>query len=830
MLKSKYVKSICAGVLALLFLAGGIVSAIMISSQYSVRYVTSTDTTVDSDTNSSSSNIPQDGEEPDVSDTDIGSSTSNDAVTKPVEVIEGYIQPQKIAGGGYSIASGSYVFKLYKSGGVYKTVVTDSQGKVVVLQKNAITIQIKKTSAPEDFLGTQSEVETINANYQKLSLSGNTVIATATVKNEAGSVFAVTDQYIGSKSSGFELLRDIQVKSSAEEDDGFNSIVSFQEENPETYEHYEYFIPAILYKNSDNLSGKSIGYNLGVPHTWVRDTHTGTPMVMVRSKKTGNCFSIGRITDTVYSGIEESVSGWVVNKNLDYSSVGFSNTKGYVSVDFCYPGIEGSINYFDLNASYAYRSHPVRKDVKHTYRISFYPDNADFNSAVIHAYQNQIEKNTLPAVQADINKVYDQTLKLLDDYTYEMEDGRMSSAISKDLAGDVTATNRLMGFIGQETSVGYHLIRSGIQSSLPERRAKGEDIIDFWVSESFTEFGFPKVFYRTSSGVWAEPQQIPSYMRYMADGMEGILNAYIEEKENGVTKNAWLEKCVIFADWLCQTQNADGSFYRAYDFTTGEVYSVDDGKNGTSKSGTTLPVRFLVRMYEQTGNRSYFDCALKAGEYAYAEFYQKGKYYGGTADGENTVDREAAIFAMYAFNSLYDATDDKKWLDCAEHAAVAFASNVYTFDFNVWGSQEYNIYRDLVGTSGLSIIHTGKSGIDVFAAYCYYDMFKLYVHTGNRFYYDFAVLLQNNTKQFVNIDSSLPYGKNGLINEATNIANQYYESSVDTCLTWCNIAMIDPIVVMEDVFGVKTVEEADKLGTDALAKMLEEYGAGGYVR
>lgn len=826
MLKSRYFQAICSGLLALLLLAGGIVSAAVISSQYSVRYVNGGTTTID--TNTSSSAASQEDSNPEISSTE--AVVSDNAETNTVELIKGYIQPKKLSSGGYSITSGNYTFKIYKAGNVYKTAVTDKKGKIVAMQENAITIQIKKMSAPEDLLGTQSEIETINADYQKISVKDNTVLATATVKNEAGSVFAVTDQYIGSENSGFELSRDIKVQKSAEEDDGFNSIVSFKEEKAETYENYEYFIPAILYKNSDNLSNKSIGYNLAVPHTWVRDTHMGTPMVTVRNIKTGNCFTIGRITNKVYSGIDESTSGWLVNKNLDYSSVGFSNVKGYVSVDFCYPGIEGSINYFDLNASYAYRSHPVRKDVKHSYRISFYPDNADFNDAVIHAFENQIEKNTLPKVDADINKVYDQTLALLDEYTYETEKDRMSCAISKDLTGDVTAINRLMGFIGQETAVGFHLIRSGIKDSLPERRAKGEDIIDFWVSESFTEFGFPKVFYRTASGVWSEPQQIPSYMRYMADGMEGILNAYIEEKSNGVTKSAWLEKCVTFADWLSKTQNADGSFYRTFDFTTGEVYSIDDGKNGKSKSGTTIPVRFLVRMYEQTGKRAYLDSALKAGEYAYTEFYQKGKYYGGTADGENTIDREAAVLAMYAFNSLYEATEDKKWLACAEHAAVFFASNVYTFDFNVWGNQKYNIYRDLVGTSGLSIIHSGKSGIDVFAAYCYYEMFKLYVYTGNHFYYDFAVLLQNNTKQFVNIDGSLPYGKNGLINEATNIANQYYESSVDTCLTWCNIAMIEPISLMDNAFGVKTVEDAKALGTSALIKMLKEYGAGGKKR
>lgn len=823
MKKFPYIQVVLSGILSLALLVGGIASAVVISSQYSVRYEggepvpgASSGTTASSATDSTTTTVSR--------------TTTAVAANDPVAWVEGFRQPQKVKGGGYEIPGGRYILRIYREGAVYKTAVLNAQGAVVMQQENAVTIQIKKEAEPDDLLGTRSRVETVAADYRAVSVKGNTIRATATVKSKAGSVFAVTDQYIGSKAGGFELIRDIRVQRGADGDDGFNSIVSFQEKNPRTYSHYEYFIPAILYKDSDNLSSRSIGYNLSVPHTWVRDTHMGTPMVTVRNKETGNCFTLGRITDKVYSGIDESTAGWLVSKNLNYGSIGFSNVKGYVSVDFCYPGIEGSINYFDLNAAYAYRSHPVRKDVTHAYRISLFPDNADFNTAVMDAFRNQIEKNTLPRVKADIGKVYDQTLELLDAYTYETEDGRFSSVISKDLTGDITAINRLMGFIGQETSAAFHLIRSGLQNDQPARRIKGENILDFWVSESFTEYGFPKVFYRTASGVWAEPQQIPSYMRYMADGMEGILNAYLEEKAHGVTKSVWLRRCVEFADWLSRTQNRDGSFYRAFDYTTGEVYAVDDGKNGTSKSGTTLPVRFLVRMYEQTGNRAYLDTARRAGEYAYAEFYQKSKYYGGTADGENTIDREAAIFAMYAFNSLYEATGEKKWLSAAEHAAVFFASNVYTFDFNVWGSQKYNIYRDRVGTSGLSIIHTGKSGVDVFAAYCYYDMFKLYVHTGNRFYYDLALLLQNNTKQFVNIDGNLPYGKNGLINEATNIANQYYESSVDTCLTWCNIAMIEPMVSMENALGVKTVEEAEKQALATLKERLKAYGAGGHTR
>ena len=42
--------------------------------------------------------------------------------------------------------------------------------------------------------------------------------------------------------------------------------------------------------------------------------------------------------------------------------------------------------------------------------------------------------------------------------------------------------------------------------------------------------------------------------------------------------------------------------------------------------------------------------------------------------------------------------------------------------------------------------------------------------------------------------------------------------------------MIEPISLMDNAFGVKTVEDAKALGTSALIKMLKEYGAGGKKR
>ena len=194
------------------------------------------------------------------------------------------------------------------------------------------------------------------------------------------------------------------------------------------------------------------------------------------------------------------------------------------------------------------------------------------------------------------------------------------------------------------------------------------------------------------------------------------------------------------------------------------------------------------------------------------------------------IDKEAGIMAMYAFASLYQITGEEKWLNAAEHAAICGASFVYTFDFSVWGKETYNIYRDLVGTSGVSRISTGNSSVDVFSAYFYYEYFKLYVYTGDQFYYDLAKLIQDNTKQFICIDGNLPYAIDGIVNEAHHISNMFYSTDVASCLAWCNIAMIDPIASMEDAFGVKSIERANELGRDTLLEMLEAYGAGGNFR
>jgi hypothetical protein len=753
-------------------------------------------------------------------------------VAKPVETVAGQITPAALTDGGFGITTGKYTFQVYPTEAGFGTRIIDDTGAVVQEQVNPINIQVKKPTLITDYLGTMVETEMLAADYQKVKLQENTVVATAQLTSAAGSIFAVTDQYIGLPEGGFELIRDVQVLKAAEEDDGFNSIVKFKEENATTYDGYEFFMPSVLYRDNNHLTAVAIGANLATDYTWVRDNMMCTPMAMARNKESGNSFALGRIIDkAIDSGIDESQGSWVVSKFLDYGSTGFSNADGYVSLDLCYPAMEGDVNYLDGSLPFLRRSHPVREDVVHSYRVLLQPDQAEsFTDAMVSAFKGQFNANTIPEVEADIQKVYDVTLDLFDDYTQEYSYGKVGMPFALYLDGEVAALDSLIGFVGQQTTVGFHMIRNGITTQNPEQRQKGEAIIDTWVRDGFTKYGFPRVWFVNETYDWAPNTFILSYVRYMSDGMEGILDAYLEEKAAGVEKTAWLDRCKEYANWLVKNQNEDGSWYRAYNPDTGKVGQGEDGKVNADKNNTACSVRYLVRMYEQTGNQAYLDSAIKAGQFVYDNNYLKETYYGGTPDGQNVIDKEAGIMAMYAFNSLYQITGEEKWLTAAEHAAVCSATFVYAFDFPVWGVETYNIYRDLVGTSGLSRISTGGSAVDNFSAYLYYEYFKLYVFTGEQFYFDLAKLVQDNTKQFVCIDGNLPYGRDGIMEEAHSICNMFYASAVESCLTWCNTALIDPIASMDDAFGVLTIEEADAQGRDVLLEKLKAYGAGGNFR
>lgn len=718
-------------------------------------------------------------------------------------------------------------------------VVQDENGKTVFENRMPVEIRILNEELEESFL--------LEVGYENIQQEGECWIGKAQLVSPNGSIFTVSDQY-EKQENGVRMTRSLKVDQAGEGDKGYCSLVTVEsaDETAKEYEDYEYLIPSLLYKDSEGLTPAAAFSQSAFESERVmaKETRSGLPFVMMRNKETGATLSLAHDA----SGISDKVTTEEVQnkKRCDplcrYGSIGLED-RDIPAAAFCYPYIEAPSSYASGSGS-SICCHPIEAGAKQQYSLYLYAaGTSDYNEAMMAFYQENYKANSVPAVHADMEKIYNVVMEDLKDYVMEQGNGIGfpfaayvdDGSIFIDAGGNV-AVNFQMGFIGMQIPLGYQMIRCGMQNGDEEMIEKGVRIVNFWCESCGTDSGVVKVWYDTLIPGF---RPYPPFLRIMTDGMEGMLDAYqIAKSRPDANWKAWGAMVRKYADFLVREQNEDGSFYRAYDYS-GQAFTDqnqdgligDLNTQGSSKANTAVPIRFLVRMYEVTGEEKYLEAAKRAGAYVLENLFVQGKYVGGTADNPNTVDKEAGMYAVYAYSALYEATKDSRYLNAMEQAVTYTMSWAYTYKFSVQNPKNLTagIPSTLALNDGLSFIAAGHSGIDNMIAYMYYEYFKLYVWTGKEVYYDMALFIQNNTKQTMDLDGKFGYARQSFMIEATNIADMIFGTAGDRgiWLPWISCANIEPISQMEDTFGVKDIETAGKQSLENLRTSLEAYGAGG---
>ncbi len=704
-----------------------------------------------------------------------------------------------------------------------------------VMYKNDLPAEITVRDAARG-PGIYSE-DGFSASYSEVTESEDGYTALATVKTERGSEFLFTDKYYVTETGVFALLRNVSVVTANEGDVGFRSTYSIGTvKETKSAKNHDFFIPSILYKDSGDMVSHAIGSNLAVEKMYVKETRTGLPLAMLRSKTENYSVALCHLEPEITVG--DNLGGGNhgdVNGELQYGSVGYT-IQGGLSVDFCYPSLEcPTVYYTNLKTKGIF--HPLTEDVKHTYKLSIIPEYRDTYAESMTETFKAAYMTESPAVTDKINidDIYDYNIEVFTRTYREYGTGKVIAAgvpWSIDLArGYAVEYTFQMGFVGQQTSVGYNLLRAGYTDKNDEMISQGKAIIDFWTSNTIMKDAVPIVWWDPRNDPTAgHTRGYPSFLRCFVDGMEGILDAYKITLENGEENEDWYAALVKVGDFLAENQNDDGSFYRAY-FTNGRVCTdtTDSRYQGTSKLNTPVAIRYLAKMYELTGDEKYKAAAVAAADYSYETlFIEHEKYVGGTPDNANTVDKEAAIYALYGFNAAYGLTGDEKYLRASEHAAASAMSWVYAYDFacpSTEDQKKINPFAEVGRTSGFSIIATGHSAADNYSASMYYEMFKLYVYTGDTFYLEAAKLLQQNTKLSTDYDGKMGWKYRAIGPEATNISDFNF-GTVGVWLPWSGIVNIKPIGYMEDTFGNGDI---GKVASDieTLRSQLGTYGVGG---
>ena len=679
--------------------------------------------------------------------------------------------------------------------------------------------------------------------YHSLEETDNGFSASGVLSVPDGSMLRFEDVY--RKEDGmFVVDREVNVVRAAEEGKGYATVFSLQAENKDVgCGNYEYFIPSVLYRNTSQMPPHAIASGLDGEKMYVKETRTGIPMAMLRDTASHIQLTLLHDPDIQTNGCPDGGKPGIVDNRIAFGSIGYG-LNPCLSVDFRFPCAEGPQTYEWVpenargDSPWVNRYHKLCKGAEQHYTLALMPDcQTSFQNGMQQAFMKAFgvlyDLSTVPDISMD--SIYADNIFLFQNEYKEYGTGTVRAAglpWSLDLpdGGNSEGVSFQMGFVGQQIAVGYHLLRYGLDHDNADAIKKGKTMVDFWTSDAIMGTYFPTVWWDPANNNHAGTRrEYPSFLRCMVDGMEGLLDACRIAGAYGDACPQWENALQKVASHLVEKQEPDGSFRRAYN-TRGDVERGGDRNTaGLSKLNTPIAVRFLAKMYEHTGLTVYKTAALKAADYAYRELYQHlGKYVGGTPDNPNTVDKEAAVYALYAFNAAHSLSGDNKYLEAAGHAACCAMSWVYCYDFALPcrndKEQRINPFSN-GGIAGFSIIATGHSGADNFMAYAYYEMYKLYVKTGNPIYRDMAYFLQNNTKSCTDFDGRMGYKYRAFMPEATNVADMGFRS-VAKWLPWSGIANIEPIVQMEETFGTNNILHI-RLDMEQLREALDNYGCGG---
>ncbi len=658
----------------------------------------------------------------------------------------------------------------------------------------------------------------VSAGYGSVTTESYGLKATAVLTSEKGSELVVDDLYYFPEQSGsaFNVRRSVSVRKASASDKGFESLYTVSAPSGGVND-YSWFVPNNVF---GEFPKNGVSY---VESKIFRETLLGLPYAMFRENKTGLTFSLGRYQPAVTPA------------DNSFASVALLGGDG-AAIEIAYPARDSARRYFDIEEG---------KQI--VYDMTLRAErSASFSQATASVYNAHFDLQDQRVVATDIDEVYSAVCK---DFKTFLLSTTANGVTSYGLPWRVTIENGKIGpksyqagFVGQQIPAAYNMLHYGVRENDTKSFRNGMRVLDFWVNAGMmTEKGVPKIWYGGDANYF---WKYPTFLRMAVDAMEGLLDGYRLVTAHGIERQTWRAAIVSFADFLVREQNADGSWWRCYNWD-GKIFR--NGDNGISEPGgnicqsdsklnSTMPVRFLGKMYELTGDAKYKASAIKGGEYVYKNIYPTNVYTGGTCDNANAVDKEAGVYAMYCYDALYMLTGESKWLECLKQAAAFTMSAVitYSFDINENSTQLKAALALKHGyTDGLSFIVCGGTGVDNYVAYIYYELFRIYIMTGDKTYLRQSEFIQQNTKSTMDWDGALGYAYKSLVPEATTIYSFGFASATDddgvmgVWLPWASVANAEPIAKMYDHFGKADVKEFGETSLEVLRSQLNAYGVGG---
>ncbi len=399
------------------------------------------------------------------------------------------------------------------------------------------------------------------------------------------------------------------------------------------------------------------------------------------------------------------------------------------------------------------RYHPITQGVDHRYQVSFrFGKDETFRDVMRNAWRwtwDTLDPEVTPIDVEQMRRV------LIDHLAAQAAtiDGRTAIPFVVNPITDVRQWNYTMvamGFVGKNIECADQLLREGDRDRTErgqKMRQIGLDIISSLI-KALSAIPLEGTGYDLATGKpWTGDRQewVAPWLRNATEDMAVLMRAYRRERDLGRLHSEWFNWMKTYVDWLIEQQRADGSFPRCWKPGSSEV---------EESTGTTsyCPVPLLVMMTKETGDAKYQQAALRAAEYVWTNWGSRGFFVGGASDNPNITDKEAGMLSLEAFLSLYDATQESKWLERAKTAADFTESWIWIW--NVPMPVDANDAQlhwkkgvPALGFQGITALHAGS--VDEYLDWSTPSYAKLYNLTKDSHYLDVARVLLHTTKSMV---------------------------------------------------------------------------------
>lgn len=572
-----------------------------------------------------------------------------------------------------SLASGAYTFTIDDlSSGHYGIGIYKNSAKLHE-QSAPLLLQIKDSGS--------NEVDYQSA-YSGYSSQNGIITCTGSITTNNGSIFNYTDTYSVYDATGaFMISRSVAVSAAGSGDVGFSTRFSMYSLASTNMSDYNMFAPGNWYKQNSNVVPGAFASAYSDENFFIKETRLALPLFSMQTISSGETLTLEHPNAGLSTAQSEMSDSWLVDAGFQFGSFGIKKSPR-TTINYTYPSWEGDKNYYgnDQNSSLhlngmVRRSHPVQTSgVNHSYSLIIkLGQSSSFSGMVTAVYRHCCGiYNPTPTYIAP-DTVYNNDISYFNSVYKSFSNGGNGMPWSAwTLNGGVRDYHLESGFVGQQTKVGWELLRDGYKTGNQTEISEGTAMVGFWADNSMTPSGIPKTDYFCETSSWGTD---PLFLRTVSDACEGVLDAYNTAFANGVINDGWLIYCQRFGDFLVANQASDGSWARSY--------NQDGTVNNSGKFNTTNPIRFLVKLYLCTHDQRYLSAAVNAGTWSLANVDNSYLYVGGTPDNNNTIDKESGVMALNAFNALYDVTEDSKWLAAAEDAANYIETWVFSYNYNV---------------------------------------------------------------------------------------------------------------------------------------------------